>query len=83
MNGSFGSKKSSFPKTKIDFSMSGFSVVLNVVPVIALFVVLSGVLSEVLTDVVLVVVLDDVVCNGVVVDSPTVVKIVVVTPVVV
>ena len=79
MNGSFGSKKSSFPKTKIDFSMSGFSVVLNVVPVI----VLSVVLSEVLTDVVLVVVVDDIVCNGVVVDSPTVVEVVEVTTLVV
>ena len=81
MNGSFGSKKSSFPKTRIDFKMSGLSfvVVLNVVPV----TVLSVVLSDMLTDVVLIVVVDDVVSNGVVVDPVTLVEAVVVTTVVV
>jgi len=77
VNGSFGSKKSSFPKTKIDFPMSGLSfvVVLNVVPVI--------VLSVVLIDVVLIVVLDVVVSNRVVEDPPTLVEVVVVNTVVV
>ena len=76
MNGSFCSKKSSFPKTRIDFKMSGLSfvVVLNVVPV--------TVLSDMLTDVVLIVVVDDVVFNGVVVDPVALVEAVVVTMVV-
>ena len=52
---------------------------LNVVPV----TVLSVVLSDVLTDVVFIVVVDDVVSNGVEVDSVTLVEAVVVTTVVV
>ena len=61
--------------------MSGLSlvVVLNVVPV----TVLSVVLSDMLTDVELIVVVDDVVSNGVVVDPVTLVEAVVVTTVVV
>ena len=65
--------------------MSGLSfvVALNVVPVSVLFVVLSNVLTDVLTDVVFIVVVDDVVSNGVVVDPVTLVEAVVVTTVVV